>query len=273
MEASGKFVYKQEKAPPIVSLILLERGWEEFNSAQHSPHSWSLLWKTCRAKPSEYSTGLTYQRINHFPKTSLLCTKDNLARRLRTMRAIHGTVFHYAPQTFILPNEYSKFVQECVKKEGLWICKPADLSRGRKIFLFRDIRELKYDQQVIVQRYMKSPLLIGQHKWDMRVYVLVTCYHPLTVYLYKEGLARFSSTKYDLSDLNNKYSHLTNSSINKFSPSHGVEKEVIGSGCKWTFQQLNCHLANMGVDVVDLWTEIRKIAVLTLLSIASEVPE
>ena len=51
----------------------------------------------------------------------------------------------------------------------------------------------------------------------MRMYVLVTSYHPLRVYLYNEGLARFATENYtnDQNILKNKFVHLTNFSINK----------------------------------------------------------
>ena len=51
----------------------------------------------------------------------------------------------------------------------------------------------------------------------MRMYVLVTSYHPLRVYLYNEGLARFATEEYsnDPNVLKNKFVHLTNFSINK----------------------------------------------------------
>lgn len=270
---SVSLLYKQDKSPAILPIILKERGWSEFEEQKHDSAEWSLLWKTGRPKPSEYANGLEYQRINHFPKTSLICTKDNLARGLRKMKGIYGSVYHFFPQTFILPSEYNKLVEECLKQETVWICKPADLSRGRKIYLFKDIRDLQYDQAVIVQRYMRNPLLIGQYKWDMRVYVLVTSFHPLTVYVYREGLTRFGTDTFDLSDLNNKYSHLTNFSINKFSIAHNISKDVVGAGSKWTFRQLNGYLQSIGMNVEELWKEIKKIAVLTLVMIAPEVPE
>jgi tubulin polyglutamylase TTLL2 len=53
----------------------------------------------------------------------------------------------------------------------------------------------------------------------MRIYVVITSMKPLKIYLYKEGLIRFSTEKYDMKDLGNKFIHLTNTSINKYSPS------------------------------------------------------
>lgn len=47
---------------------------------------------------------------------------------------------------------------------------------------------------------------------------MVTSYEPLRIYIYREGLVRFATEKYDNEDLTReeaKYSHLTNYSINK----------------------------------------------------------
>jgi tubulin polyglutamylase TTLL2 len=123
-----------------------------------------------------------------------------MVRTLRKMKGIHGNVFNFVPESFILPGEYIKFVQlysseKEEQKDSIWICKPSDLSRGRKIFLFQDLSDLTYDTQYVVQRYVHDPLLIAGYKFDLRIYVLVTSFHPLKVYLYKEGLARFSTEK------------------------------------------------------------------------------
>jgi len=58
-------------------------------------------------------------------------------------------------------------------------------------------------------------MLIRGIKWDMRIYVLITQMRPMKLYLYKEGIVRFSADRYDVSRIANQFSHLTNSSINK----------------------------------------------------------
>lgn len=69
----------------------------------------------------------------------------------------------------------------------------------------------------MVCKYISNPLLINNHKFDLRIYVLVTCVDPLRIYIYNEGLVRFASEPYDVSKgtKKNLYSHLTNYSINK----------------------------------------------------------
>lgn len=59
---------------------------------------------------------------------------------------MYGSVYAFTPRTFILPNEFSNFVDEFTKSvrksqndTKIWICKPSDLSRGRKIFLIKEL--------------------------------------------------------------------------------------------------------------------------------------
>lgn len=142
------------------------------------------------------------------------------------MRNIYGKIYAFTPMTLILPNDYSKFINEYTDSETqkVWIWKPTDSSCGRKIFLLTDINQLNYDSAWIVQKYINNPFLINGYKWDMRVYVVITSMCPLKIYLYEEGLARFSTEKYDLKNLGNKFSHLTNTSINKYAPSCNTNK-------------------------------------------------
>ena len=79
-----------------------------------------------------------------------------------------------------------------------------------------DINDLCVDELSVISRYITNPLLINGHKFDLRIYVCITSYDPLRIYVYKEGLARFASETYS-SKINkdNKYMHLTNYSINK----------------------------------------------------------
>ena len=47
----------------------------------------------------------------------------------------------------------------------------------------------------VVQKYLSNPYLIDDLKFDLRIYVYVTSYDPLRVYIFNDGLTRFASRK------------------------------------------------------------------------------
>jgi hypothetical protein len=139
----------------------------------------------------------------------------------------------------------------------------------------RDMSDLIYDQPYIIQKYIKDPLTIGGFKFDLRLYVLVPTFQPMKAYLYDEGLVRFATEKYTCdqsTDLSNVYSHLTNSSINKFSPSLNENKAGIGPGCKWPLSRLLKYLEDRNMDTASIMQRIKNIIVLTLLAVWPKVP-
>ena len=116
---------------------------------------------------------------------------------------------------------------------------------------------------MVMQRYIKNPLLLNGYKFDMRIYVLVTSVNPLEVFIYKEGFGRFSTVPYTLdpNDKSNKYVHLTNVSINKYniknydcddsSRVYGGTKVSLAT-LKKTFDE------ELGIDWdKNVWTQIR----------------
>ncbi|XP_063758700.1 probable tubulin polyglutamylase TTLL2 [Eleginops maclovinus] len=276
MEASLVFRL-HERGPEVVREVLLERGWEEYDEERREEEDWNLYWRGSAFRNSEYLNLLPWQRLNHHPKTVGITRKDCLARNLRRMRATFGSsLYDFSPTAFILPNDYTRFLSEYNRLSRgpslYWICKPVDLSRGRGIFVFEDIRELVYDCSVIVQQYVSNPLLISGYKFDLRIYVCVKSFRPLTVYIHQEGLVRFATEKYNLSSLHNLYAHLTNTSINKFGPFYRTEKERVGRGCKWTMSKFRHFLQSQDVDELLLWQRINNIVTLTLLTIAPAAP-
>ena len=99
-----------------------------------------------RPTMGEYAAGRPYQKLIHFPKTGILCTKDNLARLIKRNRGWFGKIYHFTPVTYVLPNETKQFVDlftrqavSANQKQQMWICKPTDLSRGRKISIINNL--------------------------------------------------------------------------------------------------------------------------------------
>jgi hypothetical protein len=107
------------------------------------------------------------------------------------------------------------------------------------------IAEVAVDDISVISRYVTNPLLINGHKFDLRIYVVVTSFDPLRIYVYKEGLARFASEEYSTKlNKDNKYQHLTNYSVNKkndnFIQNENLENDDFGF--KWSLSAFCKHL-------------------------------
>lgn len=267
-------------APLVVREVLLERGWEEYDEDRQEEGDWNLYWRSSGFRNSDYKNILPWQRLNHHLKMTHITHKDYLARHLRRMKSAFGAaLYDFSPAAFILPNEYTKFLGVYTKnhttdggKSCYWICKPVHLSRGRGIFLFKDIKDLVYDSSVIIQRYVSNPLLISGYKFDLRIYICVKSFCPLVIYMHQEGLVRFATEKYNLASLDNLYSHLTNTSINKFGLCYPMDKERVGRGCKWTMSKFRSFLHKQDVNELLLWHRISNIITLTLLAAVPCIP-
>jgi len=148
---------------------------------------------------------------------------------------------------------------------NMWIVKPAAKSRGRGIATFMDLNKLlKYVDagtgrfsQWVVQKYVENPLVIAKRKFDLRQWVLVTNWNPLTIYFYNECYARFSVDEYstEVCDLENSYVHLVNNSIGKNSERfHDVvvaENDRKLDGFMWSFEHFSEYVIfKSGQDLV-----------------------
>lgn len=99
-----------------------------------------------------------------------------------------------------------------------WIVKPASSSQGRGIYLANSFSQIQDKHEMIVSTYISNPLTINGLKFDLRLYVVVTCLHPLRIYIYEDGLVRFATELYQSPEVDqSKFAHLTNYSINKAS--------------------------------------------------------
>ncbi|XP_010213781.1 PREDICTED: probable tubulin polyglutamylase TTLL9 [Tinamus guttatus] len=228
-------------------------------------------------------------RVCHFRNHYELTRKNYLVKNLKRFRKqlereagkLEATKCDFFPKTFEMPLEYHLFVEEFRKNPGTtWIMKPVGRSQGKGIFLFRKLKDIiewrkdglrtddqKDETQVeiyVAQRYIENPYLIGGRKFDLRVYILVTSYIPLKAWLYRDGFARFSNTRFTLNSIDDHYVHLTNVAVQKTAPDYDPEK-----GCKWMIQQLRQYLtAKHGADVVEvLFADMDNIFIKSLQSV------
>lgn len=249
---------------------ILEKNEFSYTEGQE----WNLLWTNSSDKPQIYQNLNEYQRINHFPCSFEITRKDRLWFNYVKARNKFGNKdYDFIPETYILPKEMSEFVahfnslQQTEPKRNTWIVKPSNASQGKGIRIIDSLEEISIHETSVISRYISNPLLINSHKFDLRVYVLVTSYEPLRVYVYKEGLARFASVSYDTKAAkSNAFMHLTNYSINKknenFVPNETLEQDDVGF--KWSLTAFCNHLVSVGIDMDLMWSRIYDVIIKTL---------
>ncbi|NXU18053.1 TTLL4 polyglutamylase, partial [Pardalotus punctatus] len=213
-----------------------------------------------------------HQKLNHFPGSFQIGRKDRLWRNLLRMQARCGKKeFNFFPQSFILPQDIKllkKAWEEGTSRQK-WIVKPPAAARGIGIKVIHKWSQLPKRRPLLVQRYLHKPYLIGGKKFDLRIYVYVTCYDPLRVYLFKDGLVRFASCKYSssMNSLSNKFMHLTNYSVNKKNTEYKSNSdETACQGHKWALKALWNYLTQKGVNSEAIWEKIKDIVIKTIIA-------
>ncbi|XP_014468800.1 PREDICTED: probable tubulin polyglutamylase TTLL9 [Dinoponera quadriceps] len=247
--------------------VMLARGWTQI--ADPTDSSWHLWWcETAEARRTlEERRLLPQQRVPHFRNHYELTCKHRLGRNLKRYRralaaagkAAEARICESAPVTFELPADYRIFVEEYHRQQGAtWIVKPVAQSRGKGIFLFRKLKDLiewksKSQHQgtpaevYVVQRYIDNPYLVAGRKFDLRIYVLVTSFHPLKVWLAREGFARLCGRPFDLKNIEDCRVHLTNTAIQLKAVQNAENSPLIGGeeikwDCKWALSKLKEYL-------------------------------
>ncbi|XP_061037080.1 tubulin polyglutamylase TTLL5 isoform X11 [Eubalaena glacialis] len=252
----------------LVRSILTAHGFHEVHP---SSTDYNLMWTGSHLKPFLLRTLSEAQKVNHFPRSYELTRKDRLYKNVIRMQHTHGfKAFHILPQTFLLPAEYAEFCNSYSKDRGPWIVKPVASSRGRGVYLINNPNQISLEENILVSRYINNPLLIDDFKFDVRLYVLVTSYDPLVIYLYEEGLARFATVRYDqgAKNIRNQFMHLTNYSVNKKSGDYVScdDPEVEDYGNKWSMSAMLRYLKQEGRDTTALMAHVEDLIIKTIIS-------
>ncbi|KAM8915701.1 tubulin polyglutamylase TTLL5 isoform 2-T2 [Spinachia spinachia] len=252
----------------LVRGLLTNHGFHEVHP---NSNDFNLMWTGSHLKPYILRSLQDFQKVNHFPRSYELTRKDRLYKNIQRMQHTHGFKnFHIVPQTFVLPSEYQEFCNCFAKDKGPWIIKPVASSRGRGIYLVSNPNQILMDENILVSRYINNPLLIDEFKFDVRLYVLVTSYDPVLIYVYEEGLARFATVKYDRTSKNikNTFMHLTNYSVNKKSSDYVScdDPEVEDYGNKWSMSAVLRYLKQEGKDTTLLMRQVEDLVIKSVLS-------
>lgn len=106
------------------------------------------------------------------------------------------------------------------------------------------------------------------------MYVAVTSFDPLLIYLYEEGLVRLATVKYDKTAENlwNPCIHLCNYSVNKYHSDYIKAREGEEDvGHKWTFSALLRHLKSQGRDTTSLMLAIEDLIIKSIFACSQSI--
>jgi len=263
-----KLLWKTDLNKEVITQNFIDRLWEEVSNESDN---WNFYWASVNTINKIFSgknlIKLTDNQILcHFPNFYELTRKDLMAKNikkykkqlLKDNRSIDN--LNFIPLTYVLPQDMPIFIEEFKRyPNSIWILKPSNKCQGQGIRLVNKTSKLKkmnfntktinenntsitITETYVISKYIENPFLIGGKKFDMRIYCLVTSFHPLKAYLYKQGFCRFCNEKFsvDVSDINNIYMHLTNVAVQK-----RYEKYSKSHGGKFSLYNLNLYLENL----------------------------
>jgi hypothetical protein len=213
-----------------------------------------------------------YQRYNHFPICWQLGRKDNLYLNYLKMQKKFKNEYNFMPDKFLLPQDRD-IVQEKMKEYNLfnikdiYIVKPIANTHGKGVRILTDTTTVP--TKGILEKYIYNPHLINRRKYDMRIYILVTGFRPLKIYIYDNGIVRFCSEKYttDAEKLNNNYVHITNYSVSRAMDILRKGDQEIDYEIKWSLQALKGYFLEKKIKFDPIWERIKDIAIKTILSV------
>ena len=149
------------------------------------------------------------------------------------------------PPSFLLhePKECQAFFDFARSHQGVWwVLKPEHGQGGDGITVHGDVRNMSErfgtcsvdNERYVVQTYIPHLLLLDNHKFDVRAFVLIASTAPFLLF-YHDGYLRVTIKEFshDLSDLGR---HLTNTHYQKGEHSFTYDAHL------WSFRHLQTHL-------------------------------
>lgn len=199
-----------------------------------------------------------YQVINRIPWTQTMCRKVPFALLLLRAARYFPDEYNFLPKTYILPNEIKELDIAVKKGEKTHIYKPDKGSLGQGIRIIQPKEPLVQFPHglAIAQEYVDS-YVIDDRKFDLRIYALIASLDPLTIYVFRNGVARFCTES--VSE-RSKFSLLTNTAVNSKNP-HAIPDKMTRM-----IVDVFGYIEKMGGDVEKLWNEIDKVIVLSVIS-------
>lgn len=188
--------------------------FERINEWDNADIVWRFTSKGIGEDVFRRLSDMRFGLINHFTGSMRLAKKDSLMKHLS-----YHKISDIAPITFMWNGTHNwKLINtlQSFGRDKLWIVKPVDQWGGSNIKLMNtdEIKSLK--SKHIIQEYISDPWLWENHKFDIRIHVLVTSLlnGGISVYLHLGGLVRICTKVYN-PESKDPMVFLTNNAIHK----------------------------------------------------------
>ncbi|XP_010632590.1 protein monoglycylase TTLL8 isoform X5 [Fukomys damarensis] len=241
-----------------------------------------FLW-TVKRGVADYHNLSSDQMLNHYGKTASFTTKIGLCVSMRSLPwFVRANPDAFFPRCYSLCTEGEKqeFVDDfrCTMASSIlkWVVSHQSCLRSKSrsqkeearlgqesvrtdivcMDRLEDILALvaaehlpSRDNRWVVQKYIETPLLIYDTKFDIRQWFLVTDWNPLTIWFYKESYLRFSTRRFSLDSLDSAI-HLCNNAIQKHLQNEKGRSPLLPSHNMWSSTQFQEYLQGQGHGAV-----------------------
>ncbi|CCD68978.2 Tubulin polyglutamylase ttll-11 [Caenorhabditis elegans] len=285
--ASRRFTIDTSRAKSnqyVVSLCSKKIGIIEYPDGRSDKQPCDVYWHNVVLSDMNKIVTSPQSRVNKFPGMTELAKKISLTHSISSMQKLFPDEYAFYPNSWFLPAHLADFhafyrkAQALGKTEMWFIVKPDEGAQGTGIYLINSPNQIRnVDQRQLVQEYVADPLLMNDKlKFDFRVYGVIKSINPLSIYVAREGMARFCTEKYekpDSSNFKNLYAHLTNYSLNKANEAyvHSNTLQDQTRGSKRLLSTVFHQLESRGVKTKRLWHDIKLILVKTTLAMLPEI--
>ncbi|KHN75232.1 Tubulin polyglutamylase TTLL11 [Toxocara canis] len=274
----------------VVSLCAQKLGIKEFPEGRSDGKPCDIYWHSIVYNDMKAVVNDVNARVNKFPGMTELSKKISLTRAIASMRRLFPNEYEFYPKSWFIPAQLDEFCEHCKRTQmstdddtqsevNWYIVKPDDGAQGTGIYLINSPAELKdTTSKQLIQEYVSDPFLLGDSlKFDFRVYAVIKSINPLSIYVAREGMARFCTEKYSkpsVSNVDNLYAHLTNYSLNKanghYVHSSSLQDQLRG-GSKRLLSTVFHQMEARGVKTKRLWHNIKLIIVKTIFAMLPEI--
>ncbi|KAF1749595.1 hypothetical protein GCK72_026063 [Caenorhabditis remanei] len=285
--ASRRFTIDTSRAKSnqfVVSLCAKKIGIIEYPEGRPDKQPSDVYWHNVVLSDMNKIVTSPHSKVNKFPGMTELAKKISLTHAISSMQKLFPDEYAFYPKSWFLPahltdfHTYYRKSQAAGKMEMWFIVKPDEGAQGTGIYLISNPSQIRdVNQQQLVQEYIADPMLMGDKlKFDFRVYGVIKSINPLSIYVAREGMARFCTEKYekpDSSNFKNLYAHLTNYSLNKANEAyvHSNTLQDQTKGSKRLLSTVFHQLESRGIKTKKLWHDIKLILVKTTLAMLPEI--